>query len=261
MVISARLILFLLVFFLSLSSRADQFCFSLAENYYQQLYCEVKASGKGAGLPGFYDFRRNDEMMQALLIKQFAGRIGVKVVMPKPAARQLTAAAITRNSPSLITGQVLAERCQRQGNSIRCSEGHYYLVGNKNNALLEAAVLEPENKMALPVYQGSMADRNAVGIYLNESYHHYLQKMLTIGLGGSTLSYGKFAYLFADLKARGVDFSERFETMYSYLKKDKKILAVPAKATAPEDLRLDDCYPLQQLLVCSVAMNNWLFKK
>ena len=45
---------------------ADRFCFTYAENYYEQIYCEVQASGQGKDLPGFYDFRRNDEMMQAL---------------------------------------------------------------------------------------------------------------------------------------------------------------------------------------------------
>lgn len=266
MIVNMRLVFIglalLLAIFMSSASRADQFCYALAENYYQQLYCEVKASGKGAGLPSFYDFRRNDDLMQALLIKQFADRIGVKVVMPKPAAaHSQPVATITRNSYASLTMQDLAESCQRENNNIQCGEARYHLVGNKNNTQLAVTALDSENKMAMPIYQGAVTDSNAVAAYLNDSYHHYLQKMLTIGLGGSTLSYGKFAYLFADLNTKGVDFSERFETMYHYLKQDKKTLAVPAKNTAPKNLSLDDCYPLQQLLVCGVTKNNWIFKK
>ena len=115
--------------------------------------------------------------------------------------------------------------------------------------------------MDMPTFRGSLSDRDAVEQYLRKSYQHYLFKMMDIGLGGSTLSYGKFAYLFDDLNSKGVSFGKRFEAMYGYLKKDKKTLSVPAKSQAPSELTPDDCYRLDVLLVCRLGVNNWLFMR
>jgi hypothetical protein len=62
--------------------QAKSLCFTLAETYYQQLYCEIKASGKAQGLLHFDDFRRNELLMQTLLLKQYASRLGINVVLP-----------------------------------------------------------------------------------------------------------------------------------------------------------------------------------
>ncbi|MEH6529416.1 MAG: hypothetical protein V7718_05685, partial [Porticoccus sp.] len=62
---------------------AENFCLLLAENYYEQLYCEVKAMGQGRRLPSLLDFRRNNELTQAMLLKRPAAKVGIEVVLPK----------------------------------------------------------------------------------------------------------------------------------------------------------------------------------
>lgn len=247
-----------LALFIALPVQADQVCFSYAESYYEQVYCEVKAAGKGRDLPGFYDFRRNDEMMQALLLKRFARRIDIDLKLPKKTKVKAANNKVAAKRPE---SDDLTARCDRSGNSIRCAQLTYHLVGNRTNQQLPPGILERSNKMGLPVFNGALTDTQAVDDYLVASYQQYLSKMLDIGLGGATLSYGKFAYLFADLNSKGLNFNERFELMYGYLKKDKQIMSVPAKATAPKKLSLADCYQLSQLLVCSYGKNNWIFSR
>ncbi len=261
-IVNVVLLFFTAFFLISGAAYADQFCFSYAENYYEQIYCEVKASGQGKDLPGFYDFRRNNEMMQALLLKRFSRRIGVEIKLPKSSSEKtvrkyspVQAVAMKPTSPSSLSG------CELAKNIIRCSEKgeSYQLVGNRTNRQLKPGMLSDDNRMDLPSFQGVLSSPSQVEQYLYESYQHYLFKMMDIGLGGSTLSYGKFSFLFDDLNSKGVSFSGRFETMYRYLKKDKQALSVPAKSQAPSELSLEHCYQLNTLFVCRLGLNNWIF--
>lgn len=248
----------LLILFYSSSSFADRFCFALAASYYEQVYCEVKASGKGNDLPPLYEFQRNNERMQGLLLKRYAQRIGVNLKMP--ASNKAKRSNKSNVSVSLSSVNALGD-CVRENNTIRCGERTFRLIGNKPNTQLASSVLAESNAMDLPPFAGNMGDEGAVNDYLTKSYGHYLRKMIDIGLGGATLSYGKFAYLFDDLNDKGVSFTGRFETMYRYLKKDKLSMNVPSNATAPADLSIEDCYKLDALLVCRVGMRNWLFQQ
>jgi hypothetical protein len=243
------------VLLLSPSVLAERFCFSFAESYYQQLYCQVKAAGKGKNLPELYEFSRNDEMVQALLLKRPAADIGVKLLMP---AMTSVSKPVMRVEP-VVSAPGLSQ-CRRDGNRFVCAGRAFQLVGNRSNDRLPKEALSAANRMQLADYQGSRADGDQLDRYLQSSYRHYLLKMIDIGLGGATLSYGKFAYLFEDLSSKGLGFSERFETMYRYLKKDKRAMAVPAKSQVPAGLVVDDCYLLEPLLVCRSGGHNWLFR-
>ncbi|MEE8059510.1 MAG: hypothetical protein V3T17_16995 [Pseudomonadales bacterium] len=219
--------------------------------------CEVQARGKGKNLPAFYDFRRNDEKVQALLLKRFASRIGIALKMPKTSSRKVN---VIKSVPSFnVISHDSVSNCERKKRLIRCGKKNYRLAGNRSNKQLKPEVLTANNRMGLPSYRGSLSDAQAVDEYLRESYQHYLFKMLEIGLGGVTLSYGKFAYLFNDLNSKGVGFSERFETIFTYLKLDKQKIAVPVKSTVPAELALDDCYRLDNLLLCWLGMDNFIF--
>lgn len=240
---------------ISPSVLAERFCFSFAESYYQQLYCQVQAAGKGKSLPELYEFSRNSEQVQALLLKRPAADIGVKLVMP---AKRSASKPVLRVEP-VVTAPALSQ-CQRNNNRIVCAGRGYQLVGNYSNDRLSAEALSAANRMQLADYQGSRSDADQLDRYLQSSYRRYLLKMIDIGLGGATLSYGKFSYLFEDLNSKGLSFSERFETMYRYLKKDKRSMAVPAKSQAPAELVVEDCYLLEPLLVCRSDGHNWLFR-
>lgn len=248
----------LLTALLAANCSADQLCFSYAENYYEQLYCEISAKGQGKNLPSFYDFRRNNEQMQALLLKPFARRININVLMPK-ASTTKTSRANARAVPKIFSPQDPLSQCQLNGAQILCSSKSYRFVGNQPNSKLQANALDDSNKMSIPTYKKPIGDVSALNHYLVTSYEHYLIKMQDIGLGGSILSYGKFEFLFNDLRLKGVNFSDRFEKMFYYLKRDKQQLSVPIKPAPPSSLTLKDCYRLESLMVCSLGAKNYLF--
>lgn len=234
--------------------RADRWCFAHAESYYEQVFCQVEAAGKARDLPPFYEFKKNNETTQALLLKRIAQQIGITLKMP---GKQKVEKRIVPVRAKAQDGA----RCIRDKNHIRCGHTTYRLVGNRANSELAPGALAAGNRMDLPVYGGSVTDINAIAEYLLVSYQHYLNKMIAIGLGGATLSYGKFAYLFEDLRSKGVSFSGRFETMYRYLKKDKKTLSAPSRSLAPDELTIKDCDRLGNLMVCRLGRINWLFDR
>ena len=85
---------------------------------------------------------------------------------------------------------------------------------------------------------------------------------MEIGLGGSTFSYAKFVYLFDDVMARGVDFAQRFETMFGFLKKDKQRLAVNESQPDSLVLQSEHCDQVgRQLVACNNGRKNYLFRR
>lgn len=226
-------------------------CFTDAETYYEQLYCEVEAEHGSAGLPDFFDFRKNDEVTQALLLKRPAARLGVSVVIPRAKAPPAYVAA--RPTPVINA----AVPCDFTGPALSCGASTYTLVGNISNNDLAPGALGPDNNMLMPSSPGAGEGEAA---FLLRSYQHYLDKMLAIGLGGVTMSYGKFAYLYTDLNAKGVNFAARFETMYRFLKKDKAELGVNTAQADTSELRAADCAALgQEYVVCSRGGRNYVF--
>ena len=76
---------------LAASAKADQFCFALAATYYEQVYCQLQAKAQTKGLPPFNQFKKNDEVVQASLLKRPAERNGIK--LPAPVRKLLEADA------------------------------------------------------------------------------------------------------------------------------------------------------------------------
>jgi hypothetical protein len=241
-----------LLWLLSSELLAQGRCFSLAESYYEQIYCELKFKGLGQSLPSWRDFKRNNEQMQALLLKAPAGRVGIEVAMPKKSRKPKPLVS----QPELGLTASLAGRCQLTGLFIECGAQRYQWQRNQSRSQLPITALTDANRMALPVFSGG-----ALATYLLAAYEHYLQKMLAIGLAETVLSYGKFEYLYHDLAAKGVNFNQRFETMYHYLKRERQQMSVPKAAQLPQQLTLADCYPLNRLWVCSAAGSQWVFSR
>jgi len=280
----------LFVCFSQHASAAIPKCFVYAETYYEQIYCEIKGKGKGKALPAFVDFKKNDEITQALLLKRDAAALHISIKLPKRHASKKDLASPTTKPKQKIapsnqhtfnskessktnlqtksqTNQSLSSSsnstsCSFMGNLITCNALKFYQIGNKTNSSLKQGALERQNKIGLTPFIGKQAQQSKIDRYLYQSYVRYIEKMLEIGLGGVTMSFTKFAYLFNDLLEKKVDFASRFETMYSFLKKDKQQLAVSEKITPAKHLTIDDCFKLtKHIYICDNRARNYVYVK
>lgn len=274
------------------NSHAQSFCFLSASTYYEQIYCELQAKGETRGLPPFHQFKRNDETIQAVLLKRPAARARITLALPKkpnlastaqsdkaavtsrdtalqptlPKQLHLETPASTHNnvsaSPNQNTG--LAEynlaACELNKTVIDCGVKQFYLIANQANHRLAKDALTDTNTMSLPSYAGTLEDTSSVNRYLAQAYRQYVEKMHAIGLAGATMTYGKFVFLFYDLQEKQLDFSQRFEIMYGFLKQDKRTMAVSERVVVNAELQLSDCdYLSDDFLVCAHAGRNFLY--
>jgi hypothetical protein len=271
----SRLFLLSIIFFATQAS-AQSFCFLSASTFYEQVYCELQAKGATSGLPPFHQFKRNDETIQAVLLKRPAERAGIVLPLPKkinkpditpgvvikpdPASSATKKPQVnTAEKPSNFTINNALAACQLTAGQILCGDRLFALTGNRLNSRLASSALTADNLMALPVYNGA-GDAESIKQYLAHAYRRYLEKMHDIGLAGVTLTYSKFAFLFEDLRDKGLNFSERFETMYKFLKKDKASMGVSEKMVADSQLTLSDCdLVAENFLVCTRAGRNYLY--
>ena len=263
--------------FVTPTALADRFCFLLAQNYYEQLYCEIVALGRGDELPRLHDFRHNDELTQALALRQPARRAGIEVKMPgsgvaatspvAPSAAAPDAQLVARERPAAsvlgttATSVAPAPECVLTGSDVRCGERRFAFVANRRNSELAEGVFTAANRMELSGFVSDLASTAAVDAYLARAYPRYLDRMVTLGLGEATMTYGKFAAIFYDVTGKGVDFSERMETMYRYLKKDKQKLGVAVSEAPPAGLGGEHCEAVaDELLRCVYGGRNYLFR-
>lgn len=273
------------ILMISSAANADQFCFALAETYYEQVYCQLQAKAQTKNLPPFNQFKKNNEQVQASLLKRPAERNGIKLPLPikklpvatetklavietsvitkaKPAITEKSTVQVARTGPIAAIQQTtpLVENifgCKLISKQLQCSNGVFTLSGNKANQRLTKSALTAENKMDLPGYK-----EGAINQYLTRAYQQYIGKMCEIGLCGVTMTYGKFTYLYQDINSKGLDFAQRFETMYSFLKKDKASMGVSESTAIPQGLIADDCSPLgDSYYVCEMQGRNFIFTR
>lgn len=264
-----------LLLLVPVSGYSGGFCLLQAENYYEQIYCEIKAQGKGKRLPSLYDFQKNNEVTQAFLLKRPAAKLGIDVVQPK---RTSTLEHTPKQQPNRSyshanTVQTAApiegmsrdntlDQCVFKSKEILCAGVRYQLMGNLANKKLVQGVLKHSNRMNIPVYVGEPGDQVALGRYLSHAYGQYVEKMLEIGLGGSTFSYAKFIYLYQDVTDKNIDFSGRFETMFGYLKQDKQQLAVSEKLPNNVHVSKEYCgWSGEKTVVCDGGQKNYLYRR
>ncbi len=261
------------------SAQSGQFCFASAESYYEQVYCQLQAKAQIKNLPPFHQFRKNNEAVQYSLLKRPAERNAIKLPAPtrKAAAtearQQISAVELPADKLKNKTapGKIIAREanpsglprptpgsgygCRFAGKALECDQQRFYLLGNKANHRLAKQALSPGNKMGLPQYTGGNLHQ-----YLATAYGQYIAKMCEIGLCGVTMTYGKFAYLYQDLHNKGLDFAQRFETMFAFLKKDKASLGVSEAVSLPQGVEVNDCAPLgKQYFVCDYLGRNYIF--
>jgi len=297
-------------------------CEPQENNEYEKILCQLKQSGRGAGLPNIYQFRENSPLIQALLLKKTAERAGITVKIPErdnqetlrrqeellvssssvqDAAKQAegprslnsavrTVAIIQQAPPAKAvdtspepTGEnvksaetenktadlpvksnvesTIMTGCSFQQLTIQCANGRYQLIGNKTNQQLPANALADDQKLSLPTYMGAADDTAALDDYLAKAYDRYLGGMTAIGLGASTMSYTKFANLYQYIVGQHLNFADRFETMYQFLKKDKAEIGVSTKLSIAEGFTLQSCNELENFIACDYQKINYVFTK
>jgi hypothetical protein len=264
-------------FLLSLAVEAqDSGCMAQARTPLEQTYCKIRATNPSAALPTLQELRRNPEKTQRLLLRRPAEQAGIKLppetVAPqaRPAAPSPKTAPATEPSRATTASPVPSARmqigdlaeCELLSSSIRCGAERYQLQGNVPNSRLAPGVLDPEKRVLFAEYQGSAGDSSALMEYATGAYRRYIEAMLEIGLGSSTMSFTKFYHTFMEAQARGTRFGERLTAMFDFLKKDKASMGVQShyNDALPESIAL--CMGLsEQILVCDNVQQNWVYKR
>jgi hypothetical protein len=258
---TSRLLFFIVLACLSQHTNATiSECFLKAETYYEQIYCEIKKQKRGKALPVFVDFKKNNEITQALLLKRDAAALNITIKMPERNIPKNKRTPQAQNFKKIATQN--RQPCSFMNNMISCNTLKFFQVGNKTNSGLKKGVLESHNIIGLTSFNGKKSQQRKIQQYLDKSYVLYIEKMLEIGLGGVTMSFTKFSYLFNDLLEKNVDFASRFETMYRFLKKDKQQLAVSEKIPPANHLTIENCYLLtNQIYICDNRVRNYVYIK
>ncbi len=277
-------------------ANADSGCLNAAKTELEQAYCKVVSGGEGAGLPSFEDFRRNDAMVQALLLKRPAERLGLALPgrnrtqgapstavqqqppppsqprhsagqqADRPSAPTATPASPTRAASSSPAQSGFAAmdvsdcRLTGQGDVILCPDSRYVLASNRPKGELRPGVLDDGNRLDLPSFRGRRSDDQAVIGYLSDAYARYVPKILEIGLGGATLSFTEFHHAFHTTEAAGIDFARRSEETFQLLKADRKTLGVQSRLHDRVPAGIESCMDISpEIIVCDDVGTNWVY--
>lgn len=259
-----------------LAARADDNC--QAQTALEISYCTLVARG-ASGLPALYEFRKNTADTQYLLLKRPAAKYGVTLPAPtrKPAppkasmqpsaANPTKAAAVQASAPaasrpsmaSTFTSTQSTAGCQLAHETISCGAQRFALQWNQPKKALKAEALGPGNQLIFPPEPKNPAAQND---YLQRCFTQYVQKMLLIGLGNTTLSFDKFAAIYAAAKTERFDFAARFERMYHFLKEERKTLQPPKGFGHRPPAQLEDCQPISDSLwSCQTAEQHWVYAR
>lgn len=254
-------ILLVLFGFLSEAGIADAACEPQANAKYEKSFCRVKLSRYGRDLPSLSDFRRNPQNMQYLLLRKPAGKLGINLPPPDKsspvqAARKTLNRPVTPPQAKRADAPAASSRCSTAIDSIRCGSRIFRRLTNRSNKSVRPDALGASNRL---LFSPPSAARDEAS-YLLEAYVQYLNKMISIGLAGSTFSYSAFAHTYYEHQRNGTDFVERFRTMFEFLKQDKKNIGVSQRSPKrPPDW--PECEPLNdELIACKSQDMNLLYQ-
>ncbi len=259
-------------------------CDIQARTELEVLFCKIQNTNEGRTLPSFLDFRKNSPKIQAALLKAPARRLNLTVPQVAGSAqkptnkRSLAKQQDVTSSPAVQekSTQNYSERtnsqqsesshslkeCRLQRESIDCGRYHYRLATNLTNKYLRPGALDSKNKMQMQTFPSNQSNSTVIQNHLFDAYLHYIEKMLDIGLGASTMSFSKFYYTFYELQKKKENFSERFEKMYDFLKKDKATMAIKSSYTDDKPTSISQCAALnERIIVCDRKEMNWVFVK
>jgi hypothetical protein len=236
-------------------------------------YCTLVSRG-ATGLPPLYEFRKNSAATQYLLLKRPAAKLGVTLSAP-PRAKTPPSSISTPPPQKEVSAQVSPARgsgsrskhpntvtpsgCQLANETITCGAERYRLQWNKLKNELGDGALSAANQLQFPP---SPSNTSATDAYLLQCYLIYIQKMLAIGLGNTTLSFNKFDGIYSEAKSQGFDFAARFNRMYHFLKEERKTLQPPKGFGQAKPQQIADCQKLNDSLwTCETSDHHWVFAK
>ncbi len=257
-------------------------CIDPPETELEEIYCKIKAKGKGDTLPDFQAFRRNPPSTQALLLRRPAKKLGITLPDTNANAKSAHASKPVIESQAMFEPPVTADTkreepkpretastpafslqqmCQLQKETITCGSNIYELQINLANRLLPESALSKSNILRLPARESAEYLSMSNHEYLSYAYPIYIEKMVDIGLADATMSFTKFALTYRDIDSKGGSFSKRFAEMYELLKKERQTNAVKSRYNNlyPESLAL--CMSLNStFIVCDNVKQNWIYK-
>ena len=274
-------------------------CLSQSRSELEEAYCNIQAKKPNNNLPSFNDFQNNPPDMQYLLLKSPARKLNIQLSkpprpQPQKAEQEIKdqenenknlnsqEQTVVKLTPVIRSNIVSPEEpkvqhsqphdkphdkpkkmqhCKLDNLWIRCNEIHYKLVTNKNNSELEKNALSESNKMHI-------RDRNTEELndvsnikYLSKTYPVYIHKMLSVGLGAGTMSFTKYASIYEASKKNQQDFPQRMETMFGFLKTDKRGNAIQSRYDTLLPENINWCMPLDDtLIVCDNINKNWIYE-
>lgn len=250
----------------------------LGKTELEKTYCKIKQTPHGASLPNFFEFRKNSHSTQRLLLKRPAKKAGIALpaASPQNMANQNARKPTTTTKPPIaqnvraeqakilspsavntVTPSQGISRCSLKGEYLLCPKTKpYRLSNNLSKNLLSKEALSASNQLSLPERHHYTVE--SVG----QDYQMYIDKMLQIGLGGSTMSFSKFFYTHQEVRNQGQDHRARFKQMYEFLKQDRRTMAIKRRYDDKLPKSIDQCQMLgQRLVVCDDGPRNWIYIK
>lgn len=252
-------------------------CKNSAQTELEFTYCKIVEKGQGSMLPDFFGFRRNKENMQRLLLKRGAARTGVTIpkVRETPSQTNLTPRSPATEKPlteptytpatvSLHSDPNTGKRaendlinCSLNKEQINCNNHRYFLAVNLPKNRLGQNALNDNNRLTLSNMQNGQTQIQ----YLSSLYPMYIEKMLLIGLGDSTVSFTKFNAIYDTSIQQGEDFSMRFSEMYEMLKKERRTMGIKQRYRNNFPESVESCMQLsRELIACDNVEQNWVYR-
>ena len=242
-----------------------QECVAQADTALENALCDLRSLSRSSNLPNMEDFKRNPPEIQHLLLKREAERYGLTLPgvssSSKSEETSTTKENTHKNNPTKEKQRPSLAGCELDEDVIECQNTRYELVRNKKNNQLKAEAFSSHNQLIFAEKNASEFEEQSDYRYLSAMYPVYINKMLAIGLGDSTMSFTKFATLYWQTKHDENSFAERFRQIYNQLKIEKSRNQIKGRYTDtyPEDLtqcvRMDS-----KILICDNKHQNWVYK-
>lgn len=245
------------------ASTSSELCFEQAKLPLEKAFCEVKAVSSNPALPSLAEFKRNTPKIQQLLLKRDAERYGIVLPSAPPPTKSAARSASlkTDRKPSKDIVQASLAECDLHEQFITCSTERYSLLNNLKNNQLKAEVFSSHNQLILPRKKDTQFSNESDYRYLSHIYPIYINKMIDLGLGDSTMSFTKFATVYWQGKIEGLDFVDRFQFMYSQLKQERGRNQINTRYRDNYPNEIHQCMRLDEtLIVCDNMNQNWIYK-
>ena len=148
--------------------------------------------------------------------------------------------------------------CTLADDKISCPQGNYFLTINIPLRRLDPRVLSDQNMF---VFRPKYENENELQ-YLSNIYPYYLEKMLLIGLGDSTISFTKFNAIYQDANKQGENFRQRFSQMYEMLKQERQSMATKKRYRENYPESMAQCMRVSnEIISCDNIDQNWVYRR